>query len=213
MFENNVVGLLLIPVVMLLIGAFYIWGRGAWFRQWLRGSAGLVLLAASLVGVFLLVDLASYRALVDEKPLTVVSMKQLDQQEFQLQMTMADGIQRNFTMYGDQWQLDVRLLVWQRTLLAIGVDSLFRLERISGRYLSLEQERSAARSVYALDSSKGMDIWNLAKKYSFGVDAQFGSAVYMPLVDGGIFSVYRTGRGLVARPMNDVAKQSLRTAW
>jgi len=45
------------------------------------------------------------------------------------------------------------------------------------------------------------------------LDAQFGSAVYMPLVNGAVYSVQLTPKGLIARPLNDVAEQALQGEW
>ena len=212
-FGSGFVWLLVTPVIFIILLALYLWSKGPWLVQWLRGTSGFLLMGVAVIGVFLLFDLASYRALSEEKPLTTVSIEKMAKQEFTVVMTMPDGEQRSFVLFGDQWQLDVRLLVWHRQLLALGVESLYRLDRIAGRYMSLEQEREAKRSVYSLENSKGIDLWQLAKKYQFGVDAQFGSAVYMPLQDGALFSVYQTARGLTARPMNTIAEQSLDNPW
>ena len=213
MFDSGLIWLLVAPVILVVLLALYLWSKGPWLSQWCRGTSGFLLIGLAVVGVFLLFDLASYRALSEEKPLTTVSIEKMAEQEFNLVMTMPDGQQRFFVLFGDQWQLDVRLLVWHKGLLALGIDSLYRLDRIAGRYMALEQEREDKRSVYALDNSKGLDFWQLAKKYRLGVDARFGSAVYMPLQDGALFSVYRTGRGLTARPMNAIAEQSLQNPW
>lgn len=188
------------------------WGRG-WFVQWLKGSAGFILLIVSAVAVFMLADIWSYRQLLEEQPLATVSVYQLDDQVFDLTLMDDNGTEHRFKILGDQWQLDVRLLVWKGPLAAAGMMPLYRLDRVSGRYLSLEQERTAERTVYSLSSSRWFDLWDALHGHHLWLEAESGRAVFMPLVNGAVFSVQLTPKGLMARPMNDVAEQALQTAW
>src|SRR5690625_5714508 len=55
----------------------------------------------------------------------------------------SDGTEQEFDLRGDQWQLDARIIKWQGFVAAMGVKPGYRLDRISGRYYTLEDERSA----------------------------------------------------------------------
>lgn len=207
---TGIAGILLFIALILIV--FLWWGRG-WFLQWLKGSAGMLLLAGSVISVFMLVDLWSYRQLLDEEPLATVSIYELGDQQFDLTLVDASGKEQRFKLMGDQWQLDVRLLVWKGPVVALGAMPVYRLDRISGRYLSLEQERTSERTVYTLTDSRWFDLWSALKGHKLWLEAESGQAVYMPLVNGAVFSVHLTPKGMIARPLNDVAEEALGTGW
>ena len=68
-----------------------------------------------------------------------------------------------------------------------GFDTVYRLERLSGRYAEIANERSAPRTVHALAHDEGIDFWSLVKRYHAWMpfaDALYGSAVFVPMADG-----------------------------
>ncbi|WP_430462425.1 hypothetical protein ACQUQU_06470 [Thalassolituus sp. LLYu03] len=213
MLQGGLTGLagifLLVALVMIL---YFWWGRG-WFIQWLKGSMGFALLILSIMAIFTVVDVWSYHQLQAEQPLATVSVYQLDDQVFDLTLVDSDGTENRYKILGDQWQLDVRLLAWKGPVAALGAMPLYRLDRLSGRYLSLEEERNAERTVYPLTESRWMDIWSALKGHSFWLRAEAGHAVYMPLVNGAVYAVNLTPKGIVPHPMNDVAESALKGDW
>ncbi|MCA6060923.1 cation/multidrug efflux pump [Thalassolituus sp. ST750PaO-4] len=213
MLQGSLTGFTLVFLLVALAVIVVLWWGRDWFIQWLKGTVGLVLLVSSIVAVFMLVDIWSYKQLLKEEPLVSVSVYQLDDQVFDLTLVDTDNHERRFKILGDQWQLDVRLLVWNGPFAALGATPLYRLDRLSGRYLSLEQERTAERSVYSLAESRWFDLWDSLRHHKHWLDAQFGSAVYMPLVNGAVYSVQLSPKGLIARPLNDVAEQALQGEW
>lgn len=200
-------------IFIALIATLGLWFRQSWFRQWLRGTAGIALLAVSVWLGLVVWDLSSYRSAIQERPLATVSIYEVGPQEFDLTLVDSEGEEERFIVRGDQWQLDVRMLVWTGPLLVLGKEPLYRFDRLSGRYLSLEQERSAPRTVYGFGGSKGFDVWSWLRNFDLWLDADFGSAVYMPMENGAVFSVVRTNKGLVARPVNDVAEEAIAGQW
>jgi hypothetical protein len=67
--------------------------------------------------------------------------------------------------------------------------------------------------VYPLSQSRWFDLWDSLYEAGLWLDAQFGSAVYMPLTNGAVFAVHLTPKGLIARPVNDVAEEALQNDW
>jgi hypothetical protein len=97
----------------------------------------------------------------------------------------------------------------------LGLDAQYRLDRLSGRYRSIEQERSDERTVYPLSENPGIDVWQLRQQYPKWlpfVDAVYGSATYMPMADGARYRVSMTQTGLIARPANGAA-QTAAAGW
>jgi hypothetical protein len=90
----------------------------------------------------------------------------------------------------------------------IGFDTAYRLDRISGRYTSVEDERSQLRTVYPLNQPDRVDLWELAHRYRSWmpwIDALYGSATYLPMADGALYEIKVSQSGLIARPLNQAA--------
>ncbi len=112
---------------------------------------------------------------------------------------------------GDEWQLDARVLKWSGLASVLGFEPLYRLERLSGRYLSALQELSAQRTVHTFADDDGFDLWGSARLSGWipWVDAVYGSAAYLPMRDGASYSVTVARSGLVARPLNEAATRAI----
>ena len=213
MLQTSLTIIVSLLILAALVCILFLWGRSGWFGQWLRGTAGFILLAASVWLAFVGWDLMTYRSVMKERPLATVSIYKMDEQEYDLTLVDSEGNEDRFIVRGDQWQLDVRMLVWSGPLLALGAEPLYRFDRLSGRYLSLEQERNSERTVYGFSDSGGFDVWTFLRKFDTWLDANFGSAVYMPMENGAVYSVVTTSKGLVARPVNDVAMDAITGQW
>ena len=126
---------------------------------------------------------------------------------------MLEGeLDRMFSMRGDEWQLDARVLTWKPPATVLGLDPVYRLERLSGRYTNIERERSEPRTVYALANERPLDIWSFAREYprfAPGVDAFYGTATYLPIADGARFQVTLSRDALIARPANEAARAAV----
>ncbi|MGD2084040.1 MAG: hypothetical protein PVF91_13845 [Chromatiales bacterium] len=175
------------------------------------GGAGALSMGVASLGVS--VNLWSYHRLTAEEPVAQVSVTRLGPREFRLRLDTAEGGAREFRIDGDEWQLDARIIKWKPVLALLGQAPLFRLERLSGRYDSLELERTRPRTVYGLARDRGVDLWSLARSDRLPwVDAYYGSAAYVPLADGAEYQVSLGGTGLVVRPANEAAAASV-ASW
>lgn len=196
-----------------IIYAISVLFKKAWFLQWLRGSFG-ILIAIMAVGCAAAAwDLSSYKKLSEEKAIVNISFTQQSSQLFTALIEDENNTKREFTIAGDSWQLDTRVIRWHPWVERLGVKPGYRLERIGGRYYSLEQEQSQPRSVHGLNRSKqGVDIWRLvqeSKLLQSLVDARYGSATYLPMADGAYYTVALLNGALVTRPLNDAAKLAI----
>ena len=105
-------------------------------------------------------------------------------------------------LQGDEWQLDVRMIKWRNWLTFLGEDPLFRLERISGRYVLADQAVQNAPTAHALGDGSGFDVWAFARRSGHwlpGIDAAYGSSVFLPMRDGARYRVTISPTGLLAR--------------
>lgn len=213
MLQGSIITLIAILVIASLAWALLIVWRRGWFVAWLKGMWVMALLSMSFTLILSLIDFASYRNLTSEVPIATISIYQLDDQYFDLTLIDQDGLEQRYEMHGDQWQLDARLFSWKGPFAAVGAKPLYRLDRLTGRFVSLEQARSGPRSVYQIEQSGFVDIWNVANIIDGWLDAHYGSAVYMPMVNGAVYAVSLTATGMIARPMNDVSKQVIGGEW
>ena len=171
----------------------------------------------ALAAAFALVasNLYTYARLTAERPVARLSFDRTGEQRFRVTLKTPDGRQANFQLAGDEWQLDARVLKWHGWATLAGMEPLYRLERLSGRYSDIDQELSDQRTAIELGSERGLDLWRMANEYPTWipfVDARYGSATYLPMADRARYEVRITDAGLLARPM-DERTQSVIDQW
>ena len=202
-------------IALLAVLAVFIAARvllnGHWFLGWLRGTCGIAFLAlAGLVGL-VAYDLYSYAPLPEDKPLVTLSF-QGDGTRYRVNV-LENGRERTVTLEGDLWQLDARVLQWKGLAALIGLEPGYRLQRLSGRFLAIEQQALAQRpGVDLAKSLYGIDLWRwlrLGQRDLFMFDPQAHRVTYLPMADDAVFSISMTPTGLLAQPMNQPAKQAL----
>lgn len=206
-----------IIVLLALIGAYLglrFLGSRNWLLGWLRGMAGLAMLGISILLVLVALDLLSYKRLLEDMPIATISLQETGKQQYKATlMHVLEGTEEEFELKGDQWQVDAKIIRWKGILGMVGAKPGYRLDRIAGRYYSLEDERRNDRTVYSLEKSEyGVDFWAIAKKTENrlpGVEAVYGSATFLPMADGALFEISLSNSGLVAKPLNAMAEEAI----
>jgi hypothetical protein len=208
----------ILPSLFLILAtviAFYalrmLWSK-SWLLGMLRGVVGLSLLAC--VGVLALSakDLLSYRHLTEQQTIANISFAANLDGSYDVEITPIDTKHSasSYKLWGDQWQIDARVIKW---MAEVPMQPVYRLERLSGRYYSIEDEATAPRSLYSLaDSNYGVDIWqwiNFNAHYLPYIDAVYGSATYLPAEDGALFELKLSSNGLFAKPLNQHASEAI----
>jgi hypothetical protein len=94
---------------------------------------------------------------------------------------------------------------WRPWAVLAGLDPVYRVDRLSGRFLDVERERAGARSVHDLGEGRRLDLWRIAQSHPDWlpfVDTEYGSGAYLPMRDGAAYEVTLSPLGgLVARPL------------
>ena len=181
----------------------------------LHGLSSLVFFLAAACAALLGFDLLTYERLTREQPALEAQFTRVGEQQFDVVLTYPSGVTQRYALRGDDWQVDARVLKWRGVANVLGFDTAYRLERIGGRYADIDRERSATRTVYALNPSEQVDVWTLLQRYHHylpWVDTLYGSAAFMPMADGAHYEVKVSQNGLIARPLNLVAQQAV-GAW
>lgn len=202
----------LIGICVLIFG-LHLLLRGTWFFGWIRGMTGVFFIAIAVGLTFIALDLYSYQQLLIDKPIATVSFEQIDKRKFVATLAITDnGETSEYYLSGDQWQIDARVIRWKGAMRTLGGKPGYRLDRISGRYLTVEDERVQERTVYSLSSQEyGLDLWALAREQERlpWMDAAYGSATFVPMADGAVYEVALSHSGLLARPLNAAAEQAV----
>lgn len=207
---------LIVVVALLGLYLFYAGLRRLWKRRFVTGSlqgmTGLALMASAAAVFLMLLNLHTYARLTHEQPLVEMAFTKIADQHFRAEMSFAGGGVRMLELRGDEWQLDAQVLKWKGPATLFGVDTLYRFDRLSGRYRNVAKERSGPRSVYDLSENPGLDTWRVVRwvqRWLNWVDAVYGSGTYLPMADGARFHVSLGAQGLIARPANDAAEKAV----
>jgi hypothetical protein len=178
----------------------------------LGGATALVLFLLAAATGLIAVNLRTYQRLTYEQPAGELQLTRTGEREFNAMLTYPTGEHAGFILNGDDWQIDARVLKWHGFAELLGFNAAYRLERISGRYGGIEDEQRQPRSVYSLNPPEHLDLWSLAHRYRSWVpwvDALYGSATYLPMADGALYQINVSQSGLIARPLNQAAREAV----
>ena len=187
-------------------------------RDWQIRSGIVFLVIAAVVaalgtaGAMLAAGLHSYARLTKEQEAARAVFREIAPKRFELLLVPSTAPARRFELRGDEWQIDARVLKWKGMGTVLGLDTLYRFERVAGRYADTAQEKSAPRTVHALPADAGFDLWALLKEHQRWLplaDALYGSAAYAPMADGAQYAVNVSATGLLIRPLNETATKAV----
>lgn len=211
-YDGLALGVALLALLALLIAARILF-NSAWLAGFLRGCCGLAFVAIALGILLLANDLRSYQPLAPDKSVVTLSFQAQGPQHYQVSL-QEGGIERVVSVEGDLWQLDARLLQWKGLLGLLGLQTGYRLEQLSGRFLAIEQQDKALHTQVSLAQSRyGIDLWRWLRTGPhdlFVLDALARRVTYLPMADQAVYSVSLTPTGLLAKPLNQVATQALK---
>lgn len=187
-------------------------------RDW-RIPAGIIYLVLAFAvaalatgGAMLAASLHTYSRLTQEQEAARAVFRELAPRRYELLLVVKNEPARSFEIRGDEWQIDARVLKWKGMGALLGLDTLYRFERVAGRYADTTQEKTLPRTVYPLAAQAPFDLWALLKEQQRWLplaDALYGSATYAPMADGAQYSVNVSTTGLLLRPLNEPAKKAI----
>ncbi|QEY58939.1 hypothetical protein FXF61_07030 [Pseudomonas sp. C27(2019)] len=206
------IGFAILALVVLLFATRVLFAE-RWLMGWLRGMFGLTLLGTAVAGGLIAYDISTYQQIPSDKPLLMLSAQAEGPQRYRINI-LEGAVERSFLLDGELWQLDVRQLKWKGLADLIGLKQGYRLETLSGRFFSMEQQDLAqftrvelAKSLYGADFWQGLRTLN---KDLFVVEANALRVNYLPIADGAVYSVSLAPTGLLAKPLNRAAQQALK---
>ncbi len=209
-----------IGISLFLAIGLWLLGRGLrrfWQRKWVRGSmqglSGALCLSIAALSIAIAMNLYTYQIFTQEQEVAQVRIEALGPQYFRLYVISHPQQALTYELRGDEWQIDARMIKWHGLASLAGLKTVYRLERISGRYRDITQERSDIRTVHSLATISGVDLWQFSKRYQSympWVDAVYGSAAYLPLTHNAQYKVMVSQSGLLIRADNNVAQEAIK---
>jgi len=186
--------------------------RGRILRAGGSGISFAVCAVLATAAILLTVSYYGYNRLTAEQAVSRIEFVQTGRNEYQARLMVEGEPDRLFALRGDEWQMDARLVTWKPPATILGLDPIYRLERLSGRFTDIGREQNEIRTVHQLSPPQLIDVWYVARRFPAlapGIDAYYGSATYVPMADGARFEVSLSRNALIARPANAAARTAV----
>lgn len=211
-FANILIGVFAVLAVFFVVRAVRVFRRRKIIGGAFNVLSALVMILAAVCVAVIGVGLHGFERLTHERTAAELRFAKTGDKAYSATIRYPDGSVREFVLRGDEWQIDARMLTFKPLAAVLGFDSMYRLERLGGRYRSVDEERTASRTVHALTSTSSIDLWEIARQYhekAPWLDAYYGTATYVPMADGAQYAVNVSQTGVKARPMNEPARTAL----
>jgi hypothetical protein len=191
--------------------------RGRPFKGGRGVFSGGFLLAIGAVVALIGMNVQTYNRLSYERPVATVSLQRTGDNGFEATLVeIGDngaplGAAHTYALSGNEWQLDARVITWPSWAGVLGLDSQYELKHIWGRNVG-QSEPLTAEGKHLIVERPGISLETVAGALGGLSPVQgrdFGSAVYMPMVDGAQYNICITEDALVVDPANDRARGAL----
>ncbi len=143
-----------------------------------------------------------YRALTHEEVAAVVRVEPAGEKRVSAHFRFADGREASYQLAGDSLYVDAHILKWKPLANAFGLHTFYELDRVSGRYMNIEDEISGPRTLYSISRDKPLDIFNLRRIYPVFtplLDCQYGSAAFINAEEPATLEIRVSTTGLLIR--------------
>ena len=143
---------------------------------------GLLMLALGALSGTVAIGVQGYRALTHEEVAARISVKPAGPQHFTATFRFPDGREATYELAGDAIYVDAHVLKWHPYANWAGLHTAYELDRVSGRYQGIKDEREEQRTVHELRRARPVDLLALRKRYAFlapAFDTEYGSASFV----------------------------------
>ena len=167
-----------------------------------RSLTGLLFSALSALGLTLTAATQGYRAFTREEVAAEVHVVPAGPQRFIAKVVLPDGREVEHRLNGDQLYVDAHILKWKPLVNVLGLHTAYELDRLGGRYRTVEDEQNKSRTVVSLAEEKNVDLFDLRRRFghlALLVDAEYGSATFIDVTEPSVFEVRVSTSGLLVR--------------
>lgn len=162
-----------------------------------------LLLGLAALGMLFSSWLYTYHRLSHEALVAELSFDRLGDQVYRASLSAGDLCRVElYQLNGDQWRIEAQFVKWKPWANLLGLDAMYRLDRIEGRYRDVAQQNERHTMAYALPRPTAVDMVDVAEalgRLNFFLDASYGSSTFHHIDTGLVYRVYRTQSGLITR--------------
>ena len=190
---------------LFLLGALIALFRARAFGFAIRLFAAIALLAIGSLFGAIAIGTQGYRALAREDLAARIVVQPTGAQRFSAAVRFADGREARYEVAGDEIYVDAHILKWRPLANVLGLHTEYELARLAGRYRDIDAERRAPRTVYPLGAERPLDLFSLRQRHTLLaplVDAQYGSATFVPVSERAELEVRVSTTGLLLRDVS-----------
>lgn len=164
---------------------------------------GFFLCILSLASLVVISPFYVYAVFNQELPVARVEFQQLGEFEYLARLSTGDFCEsEEYTIQGDQFQLDAGFAKWKGPAVLLGFKPRYRLDRLSGRYRDIRRQNSMPGGAHDLAPDLLFDFFtdiNRDATDSWLVDTTFGSSVYQDIEPLQSYTIFATEDGLILR--------------
>jgi hypothetical protein len=170
----------------------------------MTANATLALLFLALGALFAVITVSTrgYQALTREDLVARVHTRPMGPQSFVARVEFVDDGEQTYVLAGDEFYIDAHILKWKPIANLLGLHTQYELDRISGRYIDVQDERNQPRTLFSLKAEKSLDMFTMRRRWSVLsplVDAEYGSATFVAVNAPAEFEVRVSTSGLLIR--------------
>lgn len=179
-------------------------------KRWIHAGVSLLfaVLLFSLAALTSTIGVATrgLRALTEEAVAATVKTEPLPSRRFRATVILPGGRLGMYDLSGDALYVDGYIVKWPAFMNLLGLHTAYELDRIAGRYNDVGEERIGPHTVYSLARPKPLTMYRLVKALpplGLLIDAQYGSATFVPARRRATFDVLVSTTGLMIRPTSE----------
>src|SRR5213080_2744529 len=201
--------LLIAALCLLIVGVASVAAvpRAVRERRWLGGLirtlVGALLLCLGVLAATISAGIRGYRALTYEEVAAKVKTEPVGLQRFRATIVLPDQRLAMYELAGDAFYVDAHILKWHPWANFIGLHTAYELDRVTGRYNSVADERTKPHTVYSVARTRPVDLFFWARRLKLLplVDAEYGSAAFVAGTRPAEYEVRVSTTGLLMRPV------------
>lgn len=151
------------------------------------------------------ITLKGYMSFTHEALAAQIHIEPIVEGQFKANFRFPDGRKASFDVHGDELYVDAQILKWSPLANFVGIHTSYQLARVGGRYHSIRDELNKKRTLFPLNEENENDLFKMRKKFSqlsFLVDADYGSASFIPAKEGDYLLLVSTSGLLIRQSVN-----------
>lgn len=139
----------------------------------------------------------TYNVLTHEEPIMVITFESGGGRDYLAKVESPRSLRGEYLIQGDQWRVDARFIKIKYWANLLGLKSRYSLDRLQGRYISIQDENSLPSTAHRLDDSDSSHFSIFG--WSPFLDVEYGSSVYQIIDPGMRYTVFKTPAGIITR--------------